>query len=125
MSEVVMATVMYAVAVAAEMYVVVVAVVMSVPPSSVDMGRLVEPVVMANVAVIIHPYQSNPERKGKAVEGAMVVAKAARVAVVDAETVMSKIYACQDVSLNDENVQVNLETCEFETVEALEWSTYS
>uniref|UniRef100_A0A803Q9D5 Uncharacterized protein n=1 Tax=Cannabis sativa TaxID=3483 RepID=A0A803Q9D5_CANSA len=137
MSEVVVPAVMYVVVVAAEM---------SVPPSSIDMGKLAEPAVMTKVVVMIQPYQSNLERKqkdaaakflhtcmdtvvhtckGKVVEGVMVVEKAARVVVVDAEAVMSKIYACQMMSLNAENVQGNLDPCVSETVEALEWSTYS
>uniref|UniRef100_A0A803QBH2 Uncharacterized protein n=1 Tax=Cannabis sativa TaxID=3483 RepID=A0A803QBH2_CANSA len=48
--------------------------------------------------------------RDEAVEGAMVMAEPARVVVVDAEAVMSKMYACYVVPLNDENVQVNLET---------------
>uniref|UniRef100_A0A803QNL8 Uncharacterized protein n=1 Tax=Cannabis sativa TaxID=3483 RepID=A0A803QNL8_CANSA len=104
--------------------------------------------MLAELAVMINPHQSNLERKqkdatvkflrtcmdvctvvytckGKAVEGAMVMEKAARAAVVGAETMMSKMCACQMMLQNVENMQGNLETCASETVEALEWSTYS
>uniref|UniRef100_A0A803QEC3 Uncharacterized protein n=1 Tax=Cannabis sativa TaxID=3483 RepID=A0A803QEC3_CANSA len=118
LEEVVAGVVMFDVAVAVMMYVVVISVMISVAPSSIDMRRLAEHAMIANVVVRIHPYQPNSERKlkdvaakflctcmdactvvhtcrVKMVEGAMVVTEVARLVILDADIMMAKMYACQ------------------------------